>query len=118
MSRNIWLSSESGSTTLVHKTLVSYTPIYRLLGTEADREVDFKKEQMIECFLDPKSWIWVIMGSSSPPSLLVGIFMTGADHNLVFCISFLSGGIGTFGRESFNSDIQHGDAIYSNVTQL
>lgn len=23
---------------------------------------DFKKDQMIECFLDPKSWIWVVMG--------------------------------------------------------
>jgi len=46
------------------------------LNNTGTQNTHFKREQLIECFLDPKSWVWVIM---------------------VFCISFLSGGIGTFG---------------------
>ncbi|RSH85337.1 hypothetical protein EHS25_004733 [Saitozyma podzolica] len=36
----------------------------------------FKWKQVIECFIDPKSWMWVVM---------------------IFCISLVSGGIGAFG---------------------
>jgi len=55
---------------------------------------DFKKEQMIECLCDPKSWIFVIMSESA-----LGLRKRIEADKTVFCISFLSGGINTFGRE-------------------
>jgi len=55
---------------------------------------DFKKEQMIECLCDPKSWIFVIMSESK-----AGLQQRIKADETVFCISFLSGGINTFGRK-------------------
>jgi MFS family permease len=80
--RTRWLTDEQ-----------KYIALERIrLNNTGTQNQHFKWKQVIECFIDPKSWMWVIMSESRR------FGDTPADL-AVFCISLVSGGIGAFGRE-------------------